>query len=371
MARDATTGQPIVAEHHTGGSSVVEDLRCYGCGLPLCFRRAHQRTRQRPATPTDDGKKTVVTTLFSVRGHFAHIGGRGGGADGGGGGCSPESRDHAAAKALLIARPDHPLVMRCGGGCETGERPFDALPATDDTTRRVAEFTVTIDDARQRRLDVAVLQRDDGALVGAIEVYHRHACDDAKLGELQDRLGDRWCEVRASDVIEAVTLGTPIPVLTCSADCCAACVKRRRSVLAQTRTRIIESQRAREEATAAAESLERALGEAVDAEARLAKVRRLEERLAATTEAEALTLAFGKHRGRTVQWVLETDPRYVLWLAKGGPLSAEPAGFVAPLDVVRCAQRLTQDLCRSCGEGLDPARPKWKTLCIECHRRRG
>lgn len=61
--------------------------------------------------------------------------------------------------------------------------PFRALPPG----RRVAEYAVS---TIGRVLDVAVLT-PDGTLVGAIEVRHRHACDDVKLSQLCDLLGDR------------------------------------------------------------------------------------------------------------------------------------------------------------------------------------
>lgn len=194
-------------------------FRCIGCGRPVVFRRAHKRTRS----------SSGVT--YCVRGHFAHAG-----TDSDGDACH-ETWFHAAAKALLVAFPTHPLRAVCAG-CQTA-RPFDDVPTTG---RRLAEFRFVAPGGGERIADVAVLaDDDDGTLLGVIEVRHTHACDEAKLLDLCDALGTGWCEVSAVDVVECMRADLPIPILAHAAAGCETCADRRPAEPTAVRARSVQS----------------------------------------------------------------------------------------------------------------------------------
>ena len=175
-----------------------------------------------------------------------------------------------------------------------------------------------------RVLDVAVLT-PEGTLVGAIEVRHRHACDDAKLaqlcGLLGDRLpsvkrsllGDRWCEVDATAVVQGMVQNAPIPVATCASSVCAPCEARSLLQLSEQRTRLHwHTERAQELRQIAAE-LETAVAETVRAR-QAVQAAKMRQRLLELGGKSILT--FGKYNGASLEALMDVDPTYVRWVAR-------------------------------------------------------
>ena len=144
-----------------------------------------------------------------------------------------------------------------------------------------------------RRVDVALLS--DDALVGVIEIRNTHACDDDKLQDLHDLVGDKWCEVYAQDVVDCMAADRPIPVATCSARVCDTCM----SLRPHTRTCTWD-----------------------------------------------VVLDFGKYNGTSLESLMDVDPKYVWWLATAG--EGTIMSFAIPSAVVQRARSLTQGLCRVC-----------------------
>lgn len=310
---------------------------CVGCLKPLVYRRRHRRSRC-----SGEGNRTT----FAVRGHFAHLPSDHG--------CNGETWLHLTAKALLIERPDHPMRFHCAE-CGGGPAPFAALPAG----RRVAEHAIAT--GGRRVLDVAVLA-PDGGVIGAIEVRHTHACDDAKLLELCDILGDRWCEVDAADVLEAVALAAPIPVATCASSVCGVCEGRRLERLAGLRTRLVrcadelaaleaQCERAEEQRRASSESLAAARRQAIDD-------RRLTDLVTSSSGGKTI-LDSGKYCGVTLEALLAHDAGYVDRIARG--TEEHPSG------VVLRARQLMRNHCRICGVSRGP-NEGWKAVCRGCHQ---
>ena len=193
---------------------------CFGCNGILVYRKSHKRSRY----------SMHKTTLFHVRGYFAHVQRTTANH------CSGESRAHSTAKALLLDHPFHPLLFHCAQ-CDT-RKPFDILTPSEDgdaSTRYVAEYTIT---EIGRRVDVAIIR--DSNLVGVIEVCHTHACDDHKLHDLTNLVGDRWCEVLANDVVDCIAVGAPIPVATCSGRVCTVCHDNTVKSVQRTQTHLLQ-----------------------------------------------------------------------------------------------------------------------------------
>lgn len=148
--------------------------------------------------------------------------------------------------------------------------------------------------AVQRHLDVAVVDATD-AVVGAIEVCHTHACDDAKLHDLTDAFGDRWCEVIAADVISAVA--------TCAETrCCPTCMLHRLERHLRTGTHIAELR----DRTA----LETALNEALPKHTVVLQ-RAQQRRNLLRANGTPPVLEFSPYRAITLGAVWEHDPAYV------------------------------------------------------------
>lgn len=89
-----------VARNSMNQATMVNEdgpFSCFGCNGPLVYRKSHKRTRY----------SMHKTTLFHVRGYFAHAQCTTANH------CSGESRAHSTAKALLLAHPFHPLLFHC------------------------------------------------------------------------------------------------------------------------------------------------------------------------------------------------------------------------------------------------------------------
>lgn len=230
VARDHT-GEPVAADTGSSGPFV-----CYGCDGPLVKRRAHKRSR-------GGGSANAGTTTFTVREHFVHVHGDAT--------CAPESRTHRAAKKWLVRHPDHPFMLRCGR-CN-GEGAFRQLPIGQ---RWVNEHPLV-----NRVLDVALLD-EHGVVTGAVEVCHTHACDDDKLRDLCESLGTRWCEVAATDAVNAIITGKPIPVQTCAVDACKHCLDVEQQAARDRRARMISSRAVIQELEQTAYEINKANNEA-------------------------------------------------------------------------------------------------------------
>lgn len=317
VARD-NNGQPTM-------TNADGPFTCYVCKGALVYRRLHRRSRTSP----------THTTVFDVCGHFVHFGPRQ---------CHRESYQHKLAKELLLQRLP-PLWIHCSN---CGNRTvFDKLPADGD---RVAEWTTE----NGRRLDVGILS-STGELCGAIEVWHSHACDDSKLVDLQDLVGDAWCEVRAADVISQAGQGGGVIVATCSAMACPGCCEGHAQ---QRETKLL----ATKAETAALQAEAAAIDEKCAAE-RAMRLANTRQRLIAMGGTPVIE--FGRYSGVSVPALLSEDPTYVIWLAKGG---TEDLHFVVPVDILKAARVLTKGLCKLCAVPVDG--PAWKTLCTDCYRLR-
>ena len=270
VARNAN-GEPTTV--HANGP-----FTCFGCDGTLVFRRSHKRTRS----------FAHKTTTFQVQDHFVHATAAHH--------CHGETYAHAAAKALLLQRPSHPLWFHCSR-CDT-QKPFHLLVEPHTNTRCVLEYLTPLNG---RRVDVAFLadtQGEEPTLAGIIEICKTHACDDEKLHDLHDLVGDRWCELYAQDVLECMTIDVPIPVATCSATVCDTC----RASMPRTQTRPWE-----------------------------------------------VILDFGKYSGASLESLMEVDPKYVWWLSTGG--EGTLMTFAIPSVVVKRARSLVKERYCVCTEG--------------------
>jgi hypothetical protein len=253
-----------------------------------------------------------------------------------------------------------------------GNVAFAAIPTTG---RRVLEHRVP-DIARV--LDVAVVSDDaEARLLGAIEVRHQHRCDDAKLAQLCELLGDRWCEVDAAAVVDAVSCGAPIPVATCATTVCEICDGLRRETRSAVCTRLLEAR----EDVARTEMLNLALAETQERKRFLTEegVARLEAENCALAEAAVAAnaarerkrllamggtsvLDFGKYKGVTLEAMVTSDAAYVAWVSRGGgDLCLLPSSLVAT------ARQLLRGRCHVCGDSVGEKREAWRTMCRECY----
>ena len=73
-------------------------------------------------------------------------------------------------------------------------------------------------------------------------------------------------------------------------------------------------------------------------------------------------LDFGRYRGVSLQALLREDPRYVLWLARGGsPDNPLQSGLVGQARILTRGK-----ICRRCCVALPADNPSWKLECREC-----
>ena len=307
---------PVAFAHNTQGVLTDQDVdgpfTCLACNGKMVFRHTHKRTRHTRGT----------TSTFEVRGHFFHTKATGCG----------ETWVHHAAKVLLVQHPDHPFQSRCGTCGHV--QPFAALPSG----RRVAERPLG-----SRTVDVAVLSEDDDTVVGAIEVHHTHACDDDRLMDLWNALGNRWWEVLAMDVVACVQQGVPIPVATHMHGLCPVCDRRRTDEMTSTTARLFQTRDA-------VQSL-------LDLHRETKRADQLKRLVAMGGEH---VLEFGKYRGVSLEALLTEDAAYVAWVAKGGG----DVPCIIPSALVLAARSLLKGHCHACGVRVEG--PDWKTLCKEC-----
>jgi hypothetical protein len=316
---------------------------CFGCDLPMSFRNTYTKRKRAGVYPG-------ATHFIRVRGHFAHVGDRGA--------CHPEGWMHRTAKALLVARPDHPFSTRCDV-CGF-VRPFEDLPPN---CRWVAEQTVGVagGDHRQRRIvDVGLLDAG-GAVVGAVEVLHTHGCDHAKVVDVGDALGARWCEVRAAEVIEKMLCDQTTPIVVYTAlGRCPKCPDFFAPKLHAERTAFLDAQRELDamndlirRKNAASDAIVRARTENEEADRR--------RRLLECDDAGYYRLTVGRYRGVVVgPSLLRGDFPFVSQLAEGKIPEAPPAA-------VHAAKQLMRGRCVDCGGDTDG--PDWKIRCTGCYIR--
>ena len=300
---------------------------CLSCGSKMVFRHTHKRTR------CTNG----VESTFEVRGHFYHVTTT----------TCGESWMHVAAKRLLMERPGHPLLSRCGG-CKR-QQAFDALPHG----HRVLEYR-----AGDRVIDIAILSVEDGAPIGALEVRHTHACDDAKLLDLYELLGNRWCEVLAVDVVQCILHGVPIPVATHMHELCNACHQLFLNGVSSTQTVLLQTREMVDKLRKQTDALEAAAKERLAVE----RQHRAQKKLTHLLSLGGIhVLDFGKYRGVSLEAVMTEDPAYVAWVAKGG---GGDINVLIPSRLVLAARTILRGHCHVCGVTHDG--PAWKTLCKEC-----
>lgn len=148
-------------------------VRCYDCGERLS--RVPKQIRSRRGTQ------------WTVRAHFRHprntqCGGTG------------ESAEHkAAVHAFLVY--DFDLFTECKRCCKSMPIVMAGQPCAERAWSH---------DERPYRLDVAFVEDDE--VVAAVEVWHTHATTGQKLQDL-NASEVAWCEVRASEVHEAICRG--------------------------------------------------------------------------------------------------------------------------------------------------------------------
>lgn len=158
-----------------------EKATCYECGSLVYARKEHKRRRN--------------GIDHMVRSHFFH--------KKGGALCTGESIEHLAAKDALIHN-DFTFYMLCGG---CGDRIHVYIEGRRELETVWNGF----------RLDVGVFQ--DTTVVGAIEVLHTHAMENAKM-EAMTSNGLAWCEVYSKDVLSGEK---NIPCVRCAVPYCDSC----------------------------------------------------------------------------------------------------------------------------------------------------
>jgi hypothetical protein len=189
--------------HASGGTN--ESATCYGCKQALEHVRSHKRSR--------------LGTTFDVRSFYRHK------SSASSHGCGAvESMHHKAAKDGAIKYKDSLRYHYVCKGCNT-EVPLK-IPLTESCTAR-EEITWHCPRDDRYQLDVGFVNQS-GAIVGAVEIYHKHEIGSKKASALT--LGNMdWCEVTAKRILDAIQQKKwNVKVVQCGLDVCCDCVERLR-----------------------------------------------------------------------------------------------------------------------------------------------
>jgi hypothetical protein len=223
------------------------------------------------------------------------------------------------AKELLAAHPDYPMRFVCGS-CSS-EKVFDFIPTGRlwKTEHRV----LSGGGASCRILDIAVLE-PSGQYCGAVEICDTHPCEDEKLLELTDLVGNRWCELDAQTVVDCIADGLPIPIRTAPSIACDVCSRVEQRVRHRLRSRglacvrlqqlLASNARAIQEVRTLKAELRQQQSERVRAERERCAARALQQMLQRSGEGDHI-LTFGKYAGVSLDVLVTEDRAYVEWLA--------------------------------------------------------
>ena len=346
---------------HATGDLTLEPW-CYECGGQVFRRRAHKRRRN--------------GVIFDVRAHFVH---RNTGTS-----CKGESINHLAAKDAV---QHHHRNLHWFVPCAGCTMDYEVHIPRD--TEAVVEQSFGA-----YRLDVGFC-KEDGQLVGAVEVFVTHAIDTTKQKAMTDA-GLAWVEVTASNVLDTIeTSRDRVQALRSAVLFCQSCEQKQ----------LLEKKEYAERQVSAKAIAERQLA------ATLAKIRNVhnlvpeataallsafcdhawsklphseEEKAMAIDYIETLVdgdivLTFGKHKGIGVKQLWHTEERdkqgYVRWLAGYTGRRRVDAEFNQPeqndsilkgatVDIQEIAREVLVGHCLRC---LDPiSGPLWKRWCRDC-----
>ncbi len=293
---------------------------CVQCGGRMALKAEHIRRR----------KRNGIVLESKVRTHFMHTAGR---PDT----CTNESIEHKVAKNIVkVQRPV--VFFRCTG-CER-DMEIDYTCEGRAVGREEEPLT------RAFRLDVGFV--DEGAVVGAVEVYKTHRISDEKAAALTGR-GVAWVEVSAKSIIEASDSPAPVRALRCARDLCAECEAREKEVRER-------DERLRVMTTARIEALERVQAgrNTFDAAAILKEMEERTERALqrsregvqqklfedVMTAIRSLRKTAGKQERRLVQQVLCPSPHAIGW--------GDKYHWLSPKEIaLKDAQYFASTLCAS------------------------
>lgn len=253
-------------------------------------------------------------------------------------------------------------------------------------------------------LDVGVVQND--SVVGAVEVCVTHKCTDAKLEALNDS-NLAWCEVSANEVLRSVKDESfELCVMACGSSVCDDCLERERRALIHQREQEMKMnaiyadlereqhqrviKRAREQCPVESTSNEEALQWTKLTRRIMQSIVQHSEELGLSnkqciehTEAilnEKVILSFGKHSGKTLEYVKQQDWPYLLWLAgydRGrmndvGRAERRRPGYGSNYitqEIEDEAMLLVRGCCFECRTQIgDFSQNPWKTWCRRCFK---
>ena len=341
-------GQPVSVSAYDGN-----DVTCYECTEKLVLRKSHKRMRN--------------GIEFDVKSHFMHLGGNNGVISSS---CTNESVIHKASK-YVFGVSYYDVCIKCK------KEACIVISGTPHVERTLAELPGNM------RPDVTYLD-DEGKVVGIVEIYHTHATVESNIDKYTDA-GIAWCEVNAQEHLDALNLKIPRVRVRRSAfqqpcdDCCNAAVEQSKSEVAAADEQVrdalalVTAQKRCELLCLKSTKKLVALNE------ELSNIEKgyFNEFLEWFSEkypdsngpsgelSEMLddpkgVLQFGKHRGRHLNCILESDPGYISWLKDKGDAWL-------PSYQKKVLREITEGLCASCMEPHGHSE-KWKTICRSCYR---
>lgn len=356
---------------------------CLSCSASLTVVKAHKRTRN--------------GVRFQVRAFFRHP------VNHENANCCNESIDHKAAKRAAVQFKDK---LRYSYKCVDCSA-LTPIHLEGEMYEEEIAWNASF------RLDVGI-RSNDGAVVGAVEIYHTHAISNEKARAMTDA-GLAWCEVTSKRVLDAVRTGTySVVVLRCAYDTCAACIeKTRKAELDRLDQELDLSIKCLKEETefrknvieragndwrklqpykthcADKEKAESEWQQLVSDTMRYVSDRASQLGISDLPETDDLAhdllsnvpvLTFGQYKGHTVDRVSEMDWKYTLWLAGWNFGRMDENGRAEKRrrhqsveyitkEIQTVAKEVIEGRCFRCEEDIPEwDQCKWKTWCTECYR---